>query len=223
MPPGVGQSVAAAYSFIIAPPPPGEYEIVTTTRFGAPNRLRTPSTSSSKHPGWSSHRRPRGPRQNCRYFAGPDPVNVAHLLHTSPGLCTASPSVGRRADAVKRFRHTVRSDERQADESAFRWWQWERMTVDRCSRVASPRSQCSRPIVRSGGRADSRGEGACHGDGVTGAHRIGISRWRRRGVDPPEAVSAIATGSPRATRPSRAARKPRVSWDQRERGVCDDR
>jgi hypothetical protein len=50
MPPGVGQSVAAAYSFIIAPPPPGEYEIVTTTRFGArtvyahrqPHRRSTP-------------------------------------------------------------------------------------------------------------------------------------------------------------------------------------
>jgi hypothetical protein len=101
------------------------------------------------------------------------------------------------------------------------------VAVDRCSRVASPRSPCSRPIVRSGVLADSRGEGARHLDGVTGAHQIGRGRWRRRGVDPPETVSAIATGSPRAPRnvagPSRAARKPRVSWDQRERGVCDDR
>ena len=36
----------------------------------------------------------------------PDPVNVAHLLHTFGGRCTASPSVGRRADGVKRFRRT---------------------------------------------------------------------------------------------------------------------
>jgi hypothetical protein len=31
--PAVGQSVAAAYSFIIAPPPPGEYEIVMSTTY----------------------------------------------------------------------------------------------------------------------------------------------------------------------------------------------
>ncbi len=32
--PGVAQSVSAAYSLIIAPPPPGEYEIAVSTMFG---------------------------------------------------------------------------------------------------------------------------------------------------------------------------------------------
>jgi hypothetical protein len=33
VPPAIGQSVAAAYSFIIAPPAPGEYEIVLSTTY----------------------------------------------------------------------------------------------------------------------------------------------------------------------------------------------
>jgi hypothetical protein len=33
LPPAVGHSVAAAYSFIIAPPPPGEHEIVLSTTY----------------------------------------------------------------------------------------------------------------------------------------------------------------------------------------------
>jgi hypothetical protein len=47
-----------------------------------------------------------GNTPDCRYFAGPDTLNAAHLLHTFAGGCTASPSVGRRVDAVKRFRQT---------------------------------------------------------------------------------------------------------------------
>ena len=38
-------------------------------------------------------------------FQVPNAVNVAELLHTIAGTCTASPSVGKLADAVKRFRH----------------------------------------------------------------------------------------------------------------------
>ena len=48
--PGVAQAVAEEYSFIIAPPPPGEYEIFV---FGdIPRKSRSPprSPSSSKHP-----------------------------------------------------------------------------------------------------------------------------------------------------------------------------
>jgi hypothetical protein len=107
-----------------------------------------------------------------------------------------------------------------------RWLRGRAVAVDRCSRVASPPSPCSPPDCSIWRAECSRGDGACHLDGVTGAHRIGIGRWRRRGVDPRVAVCAIATGS-QATRdlagPLRAARRPGVSWDQRERGVCDDR
>ena len=50
--PGVAQAVSAAYSFIIAPPPPGEYEIVLfdALRRTPDDDSSTRSTSSSKHP-----------------------------------------------------------------------------------------------------------------------------------------------------------------------------
>ena len=57
--PGVAQAVSEAYSFIIAPPPPGEYEIAWTTsypgepvtpRHGHRHRRSTPGDRATDRP-----------------------------------------------------------------------------------------------------------------------------------------------------------------------------